>query len=221
MGEQPVFDLVPLAGARRQVAHGDPQSGGGGEAGEFGFPQPGAVPVGTTAVGADHQAGSIGVHGFSDFPPPGCDGVDRELGGVVVGAHRHPPGVGADVVDPVRIGLAEGLVGEVVDLDLLGVAGWTPLPATVLVGPHQLFLLGVDADHRIPGIQVVLRLVVEVAELGVAVGVLIALDGLGVGLQAVAPLAQQPAGHEIADLMAFLAQSRGQDADRFRGPSQR
>ena len=75
------------------------------------------------------------------------------------------------------------------DLDLLGVAGGTPLPAAVFVGPHQLFLLGVDADHRIPGGQVVLRLVVEVAELGVAVGVLIALEVLALACRLYPPRA--------------------------------
>ena len=38
--EKPMLDLVPLAGARRQVAHGDPQPGLGGQRGELGFPQP-------------------------------------------------------------------------------------------------------------------------------------------------------------------------------------
>jgi hypothetical protein len=64
-------------------------------------------------------------------------------------------------------------------------------------------------------------LVVEVGELGVAVGVLTALGGLGVSLQAVAPLAQQPAGHDIADHVAPLPQRPGQRADRFGGPPQR
>ena len=64
-------------------------------------------------------------------------------------------------------------------------------------------------------------LVVEVGELGVAVEVLTALGGLGVGLQAVAPLAQQPAGHDIADRVAPVPQCPGQRADRFGGPPQR
>jgi hypothetical protein len=33
-GEQPVLDLVPLAGARREVADGDRQPGLGGQRGE-------------------------------------------------------------------------------------------------------------------------------------------------------------------------------------------
>jgi hypothetical protein len=46
---------------------------------------------------------------------------------------------------------------------------------------------------------VLLGPVVEVAELGITVGVLASLGGLGVGLQAVTQLAQQPSDHEIAD----------------------
>ena len=39
-GEHAVLDLVPLRGARRQVAHGDPQPGLGGQLSELGLPQP-------------------------------------------------------------------------------------------------------------------------------------------------------------------------------------
>ena len=42
-GEQPVFDLVPLAGAGREVADGDRQAGLGGELGEFGSSTVGVV----------------------------------------------------------------------------------------------------------------------------------------------------------------------------------
>ena len=66
----------------------------------------------------------------------------------------------------------------------------------VLVRADQFLLLGVHADHRVTRGQVRLGLLVEVAELGVAVGVLAALDGLGVGLQAETLLAQQP-GHGV------------------------
>ena len=38
LGEQPVLDLVPFAGARRQVADGDRQAGLGGELGELDLP---------------------------------------------------------------------------------------------------------------------------------------------------------------------------------------
>jgi hypothetical protein len=66
-----------------------------------------------------------------------------------------------------------------------------------------------------------LRLLVEVAELGVAVGMLGALDGLGVGLQAEALLAQQP-GHRVrTDPVPGPGQLGGQPAGGQRGPAQR
>ncbi len=42
---------------------------------------------------------------------------------------RDPAGVGGDVVDAVRDGLAQVGVHEVVDLDLLGLAGAGAIPA--------------------------------------------------------------------------------------------
>jgi hypothetical protein len=40
------------------------------------------------------------------------------------------------------------------------------------VVPHQLFLLAVNRDDRLAGLEVSLRLVVDVVELGIAIGVL-------------------------------------------------
>ncbi len=50
-----MLDLVPLAGAGRQVADRDGQPGLVGEAGQLDLPQPGAVAVGAAAVGGDQQ----------------------------------------------------------------------------------------------------------------------------------------------------------------------
>src|SRR5512132_3056500 len=73
--EQPVLDLVPLAGARGQVADGDGQAGAGGQGGQFGLPLPGAVAVGPAAVGGDQQPGRVGVGGPPCLVPPLADGA--------------------------------------------------------------------------------------------------------------------------------------------------
>ena len=154
------------------MADSDGQAGGFGQFGEFGFPQPRAVAVGATAVGADQQPGSVRVQRFSDLLPPSGDGVDRERGGVMVGAHRYPTGVVGHVVHTVRIGLAQRGVDEVVDLDRFRLTDVVPFPSTVLVGTDEQLLLGVDADHRVPAGHVLHCTVVEVPELGVPVDVL-------------------------------------------------
>ena len=56
--------------------------------------------------------------------------------------------------------------------------------------PDLLLLLGIDADHRLPGHLVGLDLLVDVAELRVPVRMLLPLKRLGVALQA-EPLAPQ------------------------------
>ena len=86
-----MLDFVPLGGAGREVADGDLQAGPGGQRGQLGLPQPGAVPVGAAAVGADQQPGGVRVGGLAGLLPPGADRLHRERGGVVVGADvTHP-----------------------------------------------------------------------------------------------------------------------------------
>ncbi len=121
------------------MAHGDPQPGLRGQGAQLGLPQPGAVAVGSTPVGGDQQPGRVGVSGGGGLPPA-ADRGDGERGGVVVGADADPTGVGAQVVDAVGVGLAQGGVDEVVDLDLLRVPGRAPLGSGVLVLPDELFL---------------------------------------------------------------------------------
>ena len=61
----------------------------------------------------------------------------------------------------------------------------------------------------------------NVPELGVPVGMLVALQGLGVGLQAVAGLVQQPLHQRRRRPMALPTQLVGQRAQRLAGPAQR
>ena len=80
---------------------------------------------------------------------------DRERGGVVVVAHAHPAGVGGDVVDAVRVGLAQVGVHEVVDVDLLRVARRAPLrPPLLGTGPTSSFFLVSTLITGSPGGQV-------------------------------------------------------------------
>src|SRR6185312_16312735 len=70
------------------------------------------------------------------------------------------------------------------------------LPAAVLVGPDVLLFRGAHADHRQPGGKERGDLPVEIAERGVAVGVLAALHRLGVALKTVVVILEQP-GHYV------------------------
>ena len=103
-----------------------------------------------------------------------------------------------------------------------GVALGLPLPALVGQVADHLLLLGVHADHRLARPQVLLGLLVEVAELAVAVGMLGALDLLGGGLQRVAHRHASSFATVLgADRVALRGQLVGQLAGRLAGPPQR
>jgi hypothetical protein len=102
----------------------------------------------------------------------------------VVGADVHPAGVGGEVIDAVGDCLAQVLVDEVVRAHRHRAAlGPVLLPAVGEV-PDQLLLLGIHADHRVPGVLAGPGLLADVAELRVPVRVLGTFNGLGVALQA-------------------------------------
>jgi hypothetical protein len=81
--------------------------------------------------------------------------------------------------------------------------------------PQLFALLGVHADHRLPVRLVLLDLLVEVAELGIPVGVLGAFERLDVGLQAEHFLLQQSAHRRGGDRVPPPGQLLGQVPQRL------
>jgi hypothetical protein len=173
-------------GAGRHVADRDRKPGGLGEGSQFLLPQPQPVAVGASRVRGDQELRRAGVGRAADAGPPAADGLHSELGGVAIAAHRHPARVGAQVVDAVRYGLAL-LAGEVVNFGPARVPGRTPGPALAGVLADQFLLLRIDADYRLARGEGSGDPVVDVAELGVAIRVLLALDGLGAGFAGCTP----------------------------------
>ena len=128
-GKQAVLDLVPLAGARRQVADLHTQAGFVGQALQLPLPRAQAVAVAAAGVGADQQAPRLRIGLPAHAVPPPADARDGKGGGVVVGTDIDPAGVGAQIVDAVgnRFGL-----GKIVIIDRLRLAALTPGLAGVL-----------------------------------------------------------------------------------------
>ena len=102
-----------------------------------------------------------------------------------------------------------------------GLPAGAPFPAGVGELADQFLLLGVHADHRVRGALVRFDLLVDVAELGVPVRVPLALEGLGVALQAEPLGPQQVADRVRGDLAALAGQLARQVAGRLRRPPQR
>src|SRR5512142_2134659 len=219
--EQPVLDLVPLARARREVADGDLQARLVGEALEFHLPEPDPIPIAPPTVSTDQQPLRLGVQLLPHAEPPLADALDGEAGRVVINADVDPPPGPAHVVDPVGDRLADAGIGEVMDVALLRIALRLPFPAAVGVLPDQFLLLGVYRDDRLFLGEIPPADRVDVTELAIAVGVLLALQGLGHRLEAVAQVVEQLTDDAMADGEALPVQGLGQLAGTLAGPPQR
>src|SRR5262249_11408948 len=95
------------------------------------------------------------------------------------------------------------------------------LAPTVLEVADQLLLLGVDRDGRLALALEALDTGVDVLELPVAVGVLEAFAGLGVGLQAEAEFLEQPTDPIGAGPIVHPGRGRGQMPAAAARPQQR
>ena len=98
-----MLDLVPFARAQRGVADGDRQPGLGREALQLPLPQPHPLAMTAPAVGQDEQGRRLGVASMPHPAPPPADGRDRKGGGVVIHADTGPPGIPAQIVDPIEM----------------------------------------------------------------------------------------------------------------------
>ncbi len=72
--------------------------------------------------------------------PPSTDRINREAGGVVVGANADPPDIVRDVIDAVGNSAAQLGVDKIMNPDQFGPAFWAPLAAIVLEIAHQFLL---------------------------------------------------------------------------------
>jgi hypothetical protein len=161
-----------------------------------------------------------GVGGGSDRVPPAADRLHRELAGVSVGAHVHPAAAGAHVIHPVRHCPAQVAL-EVMHQDRFGPALRLPFLPAVLEVADQLFFLGVHADYRFTGRREPRHQLIDKPELPVPVRVLLAFHRLGVALQAVTLVFQQPPDGIRRHRMTRRGELVGQLRCRLGGPPQR
>jgi len=138
--KQPMFDLVPLTGARGQVADLQDQPRLVSQALQFPLPQPTLVAIAAPAVSTDQQPRGLWVGALTHAVPPAPDSLHRKGGGVMVFAHIDAAGVGAEIVDPIGDGLA---IGKVMQVHRLGLAPRSPFLAGVLEAADQFLLLGI------------------------------------------------------------------------------
>src|SRR6266849_6060929 len=149
-GDQAMFDLIPLAGARRKMTHGQRPPRLVGELLQLPFPQAQARPVAAASVRRDEHGVCLRVQAAAFRPPPAPDGGHRKRAGVMVRPHVDEALVAPHVVDAVGIRARHIGTREIVALHAEGLLRRTPLLAGVGVVADQVLLLGVDRNDRAP-----------------------------------------------------------------------
>ena len=139
----------------------------------------------------------------------------------MVDADTHPPGIRGQIIDAIGHRSAECLDQEVVHPDLFRTPLRPILAAIVAEIADQFLLFGVDRDHWLLFSQSSGHLDVDVGELRVPVGVVVALLGLTVSLQAVTRRIEQFGHQGAAHLVALRLQRLRQPAHAPAGPPQR
>ena len=148
--EEAMLDLVPLAGAGREVADRELEFQRVGEVLERDAPQARARAVAAAAVRRNQKLGGTWKAAAPHAGPPAANAVHGELGGIVIDPHADPTLVVDQIVDAVRNSLAELGILEVVDPDFFGLSLGAPRSASILEIPDELLLLRVHRDRRLP-----------------------------------------------------------------------
>ena len=154
-----MFDFIPFAGSRREVAHLDAESG---------------------------LIGQVWVQCLAFLPPPTLDRGHRKLGRVVIGPDIDEAAVALEIVNAIRIGSWHRGLRKIVAVDASGPLTATPLAPFVLLFPDQFLFLCIHGDDRPSLRQGLLDLPADMLELRVTVGMILACFGLPVALQTVA-----------------------------------
>jgi hypothetical protein len=219
--EQAMLDLVPFAGARRQMADRDRNAEFVGQVLQLALPKADADIVAAAAIGGDQKFCRVRIARAPHRLPPAANGVDREACRVFVDADTHPAGIVGNVINAVGRRPTELRDDEVVHTHRLGLPLRTVLTAAILEIADQLLLLGIDRNRRLPRGQRLLHLSIDVPKLGIAVGMVRPLAGLAVGLKAVPQVAQKIGHHIVTNTMAELTKPGRQVAQAFGSPQQR
>ena len=185
--EQTVLDLVPFAGAWREMTDTDFQSGFVCQLLQFPFPEPHARPITAAGVGSDQQTLRFRITAATHPAPPAAYALDGELRRVVIHSHTDPPRVPSQVVDSIGGHLAVFRLTdfEIMHPNLPRLSLRMPFTPRIPEIAHRFLLFRVYRNHRFALLQMALGLAVDVFKLPIPIRMLAPFQLLLVGLQTV------------------------------------
>ena len=215
-----MFHLVPFARARREVTHGHRQPGLVGQLLQSHLPKTQPIPIASAAVGRDQKSCRLRIQDATFHAPPPSNRCHGKSPGVMVGSHIDEARVAPDVVDAIRIGTRDIRAGKIVTVHLERILRATPLSPRIDVIANQFLLFRVHGNHRSSLAQRRFDLLIDVAELGVAIRMLGAFFRLAVALETVILIMQQLTHFDGTDRMLFPRQFPSQRLRTLTNPPQ-
>src|SRR5439155_12555936 len=141
-----------------------------GELLEFHFPQPIATGIAPPAIGRDEECVGLGIRYLAYMFPPAADGFDRTWGGVVINPHTDPAAIVGGIVHPIGANFAQMLVRNIVGLDAFRLSFGLIVPPPIRKLAHEFLLFRIDGNDRLARPLKNFHTAVDIAKLGIAIG---------------------------------------------------
>ena len=168
--EQPMFNLVPLAGPRGVVTDRDGDAQFVRQLLQVELPGPIATPIAAASIGTQQQARGFGIRSAPEQLPPSPQTLDRKLRCVVSHPDIDKPSVALQIIGPIRNGGPVAQRRKIIDIDHPGLALGTPRAPRIFELAHALLFFRVHRQHRGLASQELLHLRIEVLKLGIPSG---------------------------------------------------
>jgi hypothetical protein len=217
--KEPMLDLVPFAGGRRQVANGDGQAGLISQMVHLLLPQQIAYPIGATPISYDQQFPTSGIQFAAHALPPASDAFDRKRCGLMIDPDVDEAAVVHQIIDAIRNGFLVRNGRVIIDIHGRLLSFGLPFSPAVLESADQLFLLTINGNDWLAFGFKSFTGSIDVLKLGIAVGMRCSLKALLGGFEGKAPLGQHPSNSCLPNRIPLTSEGFPQFAHRFACPS--
>ncbi len=220
MTEHPMFNFIPLAGARREVADMNWQTQVGGQGLHGHLPQARAATVAPAAIGRDQQFTCLSMRLIAHLVPPAPNRFGGKPSRIMIRPDTDPALILGQIIDAIRDRFAQVLVDKVMHQDFERFTTGLPFAARSPEFADQFFLFRVHRNGRLAALLKRLHLTVEMLKLRVPVGMVRPLAGFAVALQTVARGVQQPPHRACTDRVPLRRQGPRQFSRTLAQPTQ-
>src|SRR5215510_3897521 len=214
--EHPMLNRIPFGSACWQMSDCEVEVKLIGQWLQAEFPQPTAITIATATISFHQQSSSPQVTAAPFTQPPGADGRDYELRGLMRCTENHEAAILPHVGDPIRDGNSISGVRVIVFQHVQRLL--PPRTPSRLEVANQLAFLRVNPDHRITSFEKLAPLSRHVPHLPVAIRVLFFGHALAIRSQDITGFREQATHCFRADLIAATRQFSAQLANRLARP---